>query len=444
MPLPDCVCVAGQPMQQQLGAIYCALNQISTSSSGSGSSSTASLSDSVFYDNFSTNSATIDGRVSPTGQVWKVARGSTPGAVAEVAGGVMQLAAGHLTDTIYPYVTLDEDVSIFGAEIQWANNNVANPGLSGPTLMVCLSAEALGSTACFHLQLSQEGAAMQWCPNGVFGAGVVTVSQAVIMQTAQVWTVQLECDKAEGTARFYGPGFSLELSGLTIPDGLRDVVSELTSSGGALRSFTQYTRVWANPPRPDILGQTSLQYTQTAQAAGRGWFKANAGSIAAGLEGGFWTYDNAGIASMITQININTNRGEMILPRDGNGLTLFSGATGFAEFFPVGQISNFGTMTVTALRVGTDIFGTYNGLNTGVKGTAMTIIQHGVATLAGGTVVVGNAYVTANTRIFLTSQSDGGTPGWLRVSARVANASFTITSSSILDTSTVGYLMIEP
>jgi hypothetical protein len=47
-------------------------------------------------------------------------------------------------------------------------------------------------------------------------------------------------------------------------------------------------------------------------------------------------------------------------------------------------------------------------------------------------------------RIFLTSQSDGGTPGWVRVSARVASTSFTITSSDAADTSTVAYLMVEP
>jgi hypothetical protein len=37
-----------------------------------------------------------------------------------------------------------------------------------------------------------------------------------------------------------------------------------------------------------------------------------------------------------------------------------------------------------------------------------------------------------------------GTPGWLRVSARVAGTSFTITSSSGTDTSTVAWLIAEP
>lgn len=70
--------------------------------------------------------------------------------------------------------------------------------------------------------------------------------------------------------------------------------------------------------------------------------------------------------------------------------------------------------------------------------------KQGVATLVAGSVVVANTSVTANSRIFLTSQADGGTPGWLRVSTRSAGVSFTITSSSGTDTSTVAYQIFEP
>lgn len=70
--------------------------------------------------------------------------------------------------------------------------------------------------------------------------------------------------------------------------------------------------------------------------------------------------------------------------------------------------------------------------------------RSGVSTLVGGTVVVANTSVTATTRIQLTSNTDGGTPGWLRVSARTAATSFTITSSSGTDTSTVAWFLVEP
>jgi hypothetical protein len=68
----------------------------------------------------------------------------------------------------------------------------------------------------------------------------------------------------------------------------------------------------------------------------------------------------------------------------------------------------------------------------------------GASALTGGTVTVATTQVTASSRIFLTSQVDGGTPGWLRVSDRTAATSFVITSSSGTDTSTVGWMIVEP
>lgn len=70
--------------------------------------------------------------------------------------------------------------------------------------------------------------------------------------------------------------------------------------------------------------------------------------------------------------------------------------------------------------------------------------QMGVATLVGGTVTVNNTKITANTRIFLTTQTLGGTIGVQYISARSAGTSFTITSTSGADTSTVAWLLIEP
>lgn len=68
----------------------------------------------------------------------------------------------------------------------------------------------------------------------------------------------------------------------------------------------------------------------------------------------------------------------------------------------------------------------------------------GSSVLVGGTVTVSNTSVGANTRIFVTSQLDGGTVGFLRVPSRVNATSFTVTSSSVLDTSTVAWILVEP
>jgi hypothetical protein len=68
----------------------------------------------------------------------------------------------------------------------------------------------------------------------------------------------------------------------------------------------------------------------------------------------------------------------------------------------------------------------------------------GRSTLVAGAVTVANTAVTANSEIFAFCQVPGGTPGFLRISARVAGTSFTITSSSGTDTSTVAWFIVEP
>src|SRR5262249_39141703 len=68
----------------------------------------------------------------------------------------------------------------------------------------------------------------------------------------------------------------------------------------------------------------------------------------------------------------------------------------------------------------------------------------GAATLALGTVTVNTTAVTANSRIFLTIQSAAGVIGTPYISARTAGTSFTITSTSALDTSKIAWLIVEP
>lgn len=61
------------------------------------------------------------------------------------------------------------------------------------------------------------------------------------------------------------------------------------------------------------------------------------------------------------------------------------------------------------------------------------------ATLVGGTVTVSNAAVKAGSRIELWCKTPGGTPGAVFVSAKTADTSFVITSTSGTDTSVVGW-----
>jgi len=77
-------------------------------------------------------------------------------------------------------------------------------------------------------------------------------------------------------------------------------------------------------------------------------------------------------------------------------------------------------------------------ITTGTNASAGT-----TAAMTAGTITVTTTAALTGSIIQLTAQTTGGTAGALRVSARVNATSFTITSSSALDTSTVGWVIIN-
>ena len=100
------------------------------------------------------------------------------------------------------------------------------------------------------------------------------------------------------------------------------------------------------------------------------------------------------------------------------------------------EVANLRAATATALA---------SGGNIGANGTAITRIRHGRASaMVAGVIAVADAYVTANTRIMLSVYTTGGTVGFLNTGTRTASTSFTITSSSVLDTSVVDWVAFEP
>lgn len=119
-----------------------------------------------------------------------------------------------------------------------------------------------------------------------------------------------------------------------------------------------------------------------------------------------------------------------------SGDHLFSPGTSATDVTLARSAANTLSVTTADLRIGT--------AGRGLRVAEGANAKMGTATLTAGAATVANTSVTANSRILLTSNADGGTPGWLRVSARTASTSFTITSSSGTDTSTVAWLMLEP
>jgi hypothetical protein len=145
-------------------------------------------------------------------------------------------------------------------------------------------------------------------------------------------------------------------------------------------------------------------------------------------------------------------------PVDVNGAVTFDGTTDFnaAVTFDAAvdmdnglDVTGFTALESAQTSGSMAVFdGTKKALRLGSAGGGLSVkeganARMGTSVLVAGAVVVPNTSVAALTRIYVTSQVDGGTPGWLRVSARVVGTSFTITSSSGTDTSTVAWLLVE-
>jgi hypothetical protein len=114
-----------------------------------------------------------------------------------------------------------------------------------------------------------------------------------------------------------------------------------------------------------------------------------------------------------------------------------------------GNTTVTGTLAVTSTTTSTGDLATAGNFSLTAVGKGIKVKEGanatmGVAVLVGGTVDIATTKVTANSRIFLTAQTNAGTPGFLGVTARVASTSFTITSSSGSDTSSVAWLIVEP
>lgn len=78
----------------------------------------------------------------------------------------------------------------------------------------------------------------------------------------------------------------------------------------------------------------------------------------------------------------------------------------------------------------------------GTRAGGQAAFATGAATLAAGTVTVATTAVRATSKVFLTRAVTGGTTGDLRVGTITAGVSFVINSSSVLDTSTVNWMVV--
>lgn len=133
----------------------------------------------------------------------------------------------------------------------------------------------------------------------------------------------------------------------------------------------------------------------------------------------------------------------------GSNFTIRSGlGTGTAT--PSSLIFSSPTTTATgsAAQIQTEAFRVNNGALKMATAAPLSVAsgtnqRAGNLTLVGGTLVVNNTTVTANTIVMLTRKTSGGTIGTAITYTLSAGTSFTVTSDNILDTSTFSYLLVE-
>jgi hypothetical protein len=143
--------------------------------------------------------------------------------------------------------------------------------------------------------------------------------------------------------------------------------------------------------------------------------------------------------------------------------TAFAGNVTVTGTITSAGVTSTGAITCTSLassgNISTSSLGTVSasgGVSTGVgsldvpqAGAGLKVAEganakQGTFTLTGGTTqAVPNTSVTANSRIFLTAQADGGTPGLIGVASRIPGTSFTVACVAT-DTSTYAYEIFEP
>jgi hypothetical protein len=133
-------------------------------------------------------------------------------------------------------------------------------------------------------------------------------------------------------------------------------------------------------------------------------------------------------------------------------LTAVTGITHYGILsVPTAALNGFGTATPTATMhvVGSTRLDGAVTLPTAGNGILIkegSNATMGVATLVAGTVTINTTKVTANSRIFLTTQTLGTVliPAAIGVTTRTAATSFTITSSDVTDTSSIAWVILEP
>lgn len=181
------------------------------------------------------------------------------------------------------------------------------------------------------------------------------------------------------------------------------------------------------------IGGNTWNTTATAQSTNSGWFVTSEGiqGTSATIADSLVFSSAIGLNSPNTRLTL-TSVGALTTAGSSANLTIGGSATVNGSI-----TSTTGNITSTA----GDVIISTAGKGLQIKGGSNAKI--GTSVLVGGTVTVSTTAITANSVVFLTVQVTGGTTGNLSIGTVTAGTSFIINSTSAIDTSTVGWIIIE-
>ncbi len=253
-------------------------------------------------------------------------------------------------------------------------------------------------------------------------AGVLKATSTGLVTVNGSLTIGISGAQAVASSWFSNTGFWLD-----IPTGGPSGIGSGGAGQNAWIAYANGNGVWlSDASSGDIIYRNTGGKMRFGTVAGGPSILVISGStVTIGTTGTF-------LASGTSQHQIGT------LVVNQNSLTL----SGAADMVIGGTGSNStpGSMTITKALIAS---GTNNSFETlGVKSGSNK--SCGLGTLTAGSVTVSNTRVTASSIIELTIQVAGGTVGVPYKGTVVAGTSFDILSTSLLDTSVVGWLIVEP
>lgn len=399
-------------------------------------------------------------------------------------GGVVSVASG--TCLFGPRV-MSGPMMFFGSETEWDADsfdieNVVNPG------GIVLQNEGKGHIGNFHSEFAYSNSALwypvynhggtltidllvqinQGAPTGVTGSLVYHDTRSGIMPSTRIDTMNVrDISTVSNTVTVAGRDATttpqIVIGAYNQSATLRANVTSKPGFGAAVSLVKNYQiralddETLNATTGTQVANEFQYESSQTGTAGYTGFkFKGTYNSLGSGATYPFWVEANGDPLMYIG----STNYFQLGPVAAGSKDHLeFNFNRGIDSKFQIGgsTIQTSDPLTGTNARTLNINTGSPNsntqigsgnpgsGLRVGASpSTVMSRIAAGSATLVAGSATVALTTITANTRIFLSVKTTGGTLGFMDTNTRSVGVSFTITSASATDTSVVEWLAIEP